>query len=56
MLAFTSKGNGAISASYFARTSSGIKPIPYNFKSSKRQKRDSMLNTQENFAPLPYYL
>lgn len=36
MLAFTSKGNGAISASYFARTSSGIKPFTCNFKSSGR--------------------
>ena len=36
MLAFTSKGDGAISASYFARTSSGIKPFTCNFKSSRR--------------------
>lgn len=32
MLAFTSKGNGVISASYFARTSSGIEPLTYIFK------------------------
>ena len=32
MLAFTSKGNGAISASYFARTSLGIEPLTYIFK------------------------
>lgn len=35
MLAFTSKGNGAISTSYFARTSSGIEPHTYIFKYSK---------------------
>ena len=53
MLAFTSKGNGAISASFFARTSSGIKPIPYNFQSSKPRKPDTMLNTQENLLCRP---
>ena len=57
MLAFTSKGKGVISASYFARSSSGIKPIPYNFKSSKPRKHDTMLNSGKFVisAPLPYY-
>ena len=36
MLAFTSKGDGVISARYFARTSSGIKPFTCNLKSSRR--------------------